>query len=220
MKVKRRTQGCDKQCLLVPPHVIHAHQGPVLQMLTVNSAFISLGIILSRVTCFTNSAWASIPHMPHLCLLPSPHKCPGQSCSFKGQREQSVSLAPENVLLVEPGISGQCCRVDARSGRHLGPLRLEKGKLGDLQSHSDFRGLWMGPAGWEPTLVWSWVDLGGHTARVSSESQCFLSFRSSSSLFKKGTCGNPPPPQLSGKPAGLRESCIEQSGEVSRHLLG
>lgn len=45
-------------------------------------------------------------------------------------------------------------------------------------------------------------------------------FHSSSYLFKKGTCGNSPPPELSGEPAGVRESCIQKSGEVVQTPAG
>lgn len=182
-------------------------------MLPVTSAFIPPATILSRVTCFTGSGWATI--ISHLCLLllpfysaPSPHKCTGQSCFFQEHREQSVSLAPENTHWWS---LEQWAALDARSGRHLGPLRLEEREHGDPQSHSDF---WA--SGWDlqgrsphcfgAGLTWQ-VVLPGFLPRLSIP-------------FQKGTCGNSPPLELSGEPVGVRESCIEKSGEVVQMPVG
>lgn len=107
--------------------------------------------------------------------------------------------------------SGQPWRVDVRSGRHLGLLRLEEREHGDPQSHSGF---WA--SGWDLQgrsphwfgvgLTWQ-VLLPGFLPRLSI-------------LFQKGTCGNSPPLELSGEPVGVRESCIETSGEVVQMPAG
>lgn len=195
---------------MVPPHVIHTYQGLGLKTLTVTSAFIPPlqfypGSRVSQAQGGAPSYHMYVCYSCHFTMHPA-HTSVLDRAASSMSRGNKVSRWHLKTPTRRAWSSGQPWRVDTGSGRHLGPLRLGEREHGDPQSHSDF---WA--SGWDlQGRSPHWFGVGvGLTWQVLLPG--FLPCLSI--LCQKGTCGNSPPLELSGEHVGVRESCIEASGE-------